>query len=369
MGVFYFLFVVLFLSAILLNRSRGWGIFLVFLMGFICAFRGINVGTDTINYYMNNFRGEFSFGNVSSSSLISMEFGFQLISGFITQVGLSPRWCIYILAIITYTFLSMSAIRFNKILGTNVIVFVLLYFIMGYYGLAFNIARQMAATSILLYGYSYLIQDDNRKGLFFVFLFLASSLHISSLLYLVVYFFKYVNLNRINYKIIFTSSLVMLFIIQLFKGSLIGWIISKFSVLAFYSHYMEQTEEAAVSILGFVCKFFQLLLSLYVYHKLSGCTNRHFLNIYLASIFIDILFGALYGDIYRINIGFSVIQIIAYATYLSEFVYDCSLSPKLKFRITDETAFFILMIMVYGYGTLSSLAGGTYDVVPYYMTF
>ena len=56
MGVFYFLFVVLFLSAILLNRSRGWGILLVFLMGFICAFRGINVGTDTINYYMNNFR-------------------------------------------------------------------------------------------------------------------------------------------------------------------------------------------------------------------------------------------------------------------------------------------------------------------------
>lgn len=355
-------------SSILFNRNRVWGGFLIFLMGLICAFRGINVGSDTINYYLNNFSGEFSFDFMSSSSLIRMEFGFQLISDFITQVGLSPRWCVFILAIITYVFLIMSAIRFYKLLGTNVIILSLLYFIMGYYAMTFNISRQMAATSILLYGYSYLIQDNNKKGLFFVFLFIASSFHISSLFYMIVYFIQFLNLYKINFKMVVISSLAMLFITQLFKEPVLNFIISKFEILGLYTEYMEKTEEATVSIVGFMFKLFQLFLSLYVYHKLSGYINRYFLNIYLASIFIDILFGAFYGNIYRMNIGFSIIHLIAYATYLSEFVYDCSLLPKLKFRITDETVFFILMVMVYGYGALSSLARGAYDVIPYYIT-
>lgn len=365
MGVFYFLFIVLLLSSILFNRSRGWGFFLVFLMGFICTFRGINVGSDTINYYLNNFEDSFSI--IDSSR--QFEFSFQFLSQYITYSGINPRWCLYVLSIITYIFLYLAAIRFNRLLGANVVIIVFLYLIMGYYGMTFNISRQMAAMSILLYGYTFLLQDGKKQLLFFVFLFLASSFHLSSLLYIFVYFIKYLDLQKINFKIIAISSLAILFVTQLFKGPLLGFVMSKFEFLALYAKYMDQTEEATVSIVGFVFKFVQLLMCLFVYYRLLNCTNRYFLNIYLATIFIGLFFGAFYGNIYRMNIGFAIIQVVAFATYLSEFVYDCSLSPKLKFRITDETAFFILMVMVYGYETLSGLARGAYDVVPYYMTF
>lgn len=365
MGVFYFLFIILLLSSVFYNWSRVWGFFLIFLMGFICSFRGIDVGSDTINYYQNNFDETFSIINSSRQ----FELSFKLLSEYVTYSGIDSRWCLYILSIITYSFLYLAAIRFNRLLGTNVIIMVLLYFTMGYYGMTFNISRQMAAIAILLYGYTFLLQDGKKQLLFFVFLFLASSFHLSSLLYIFVYFLKYLELQKINFRIIAISSLVILFVTQLFKESLLGFVMSKFEFLALYAKYMDQTEESTVSIVGFIFKFVQLLMSLFVYYRLLNCTNRYLLNIYLATIFIGLFFGAFYGNIYRMNIGFAIIQIVAFATYLSEFVYDCSLSPKLKFRITDETAFFILMVMVYGYETLSGLARGAYDVVPYYITF
>lgn len=369
MDVFYFLFIVLFFSSLLFNRSKVWGIFLIFLMAFICAFRGINVGSDTINYYQNNFSGEASFEKISSSSLVDLEFGFQLISGFIDKLELNPRWCVFSLAIITYVFLSMAALRFNRIFETNVVIVALLYFIMGYYALTFNISRQMAATSILLYGYSFLFQDKRKIMYFFVYVLLAASFHISSFMYLLFFLIRYVNFSKINPKQIIVSSVGLLLFIQLFKEFILNFIMDKSEAFSLYTKYMQQTEESTISVAGFVFEVLKLSLSLYVYYRLKNFANSRLINMYLASIFIDLLFSAFYGNIYRMNIGFSIIQIIAYAVYLSKFVYVCSLSPKLKFRITDETAFFILMIVVYGYDTLSGLSRGAYDIVPYYIEF
>lgn len=360
MGVFYFLFVVLFLSAILLNRSRGWGFFLIFIMGFICAFRGINVGTDTINYYMNNFSGESSF-DVSTSSLVNWEFGFQLISGIIAQLDFNPRWCVYVLTFITYMFLSLAAVRYSKLLGVKIVFVALLYFIMGYYALTFNISRQMAAISIVLYGYSFLFQDKRKYMYFFIYILLASSIHISSLIYILFFFIRYVNLSKIDTKLIIIFSVGLLLFTQLFKDVFLSFIMDKSEAFSLYTKYMQQTEESTVSVAGFVFEFLKLSLSLYVYCRLNNSVNSLFVNMYLTSIFIDLLFGAFYGNIYRVSFGFVVIQIIAYAIVLSRRV--CDFCPNFS-----RSIFFFLVVLIYGYESLSSLSRGAYDIIPYYMT-
>ena len=364
MAIFFFLFTILLFSVIKLKNSNRWGIFLIFLMAFICAFRGINVGSDTINYYMNNFSGDASVNDIASGTLVGMEFGFQLISRYIAQMGLSSRWCVYILAIITYVYLSLAAVRFYKLLGAKVVFVAFLYFVMGYYAMTFNISRQMAATSIILYGYSFLFQDKRKNIHFFISLLFASSLHISSLIYLLFFFVRYLNLSKIKPELVIVSSIGVFLFVQLFKDVCLNFIMTKSEVLTLYSHYMQETEELTVSIAGFLFEFFKLALSLYVYFRLNRFINRYFMNLYLASIIIDILFGAFYGNIYRVSFGFVIIQMIAYATFLSK-MGDL---PTSRFVNIDKKLIFPLIVLIYGYESLSSLYRGAYDIIPYYIT-
>lgn len=355
MTTFYILLFFILLSSFSRFNKSGWAFFLFFLFWFVLNFRGINVGSDTIGYYTNDFKGEYSFDLLSS---YSMEWGFQLLSSIIYKLKVNPRWCVFILSSITFFFLYISSKKYSKQIGLNPIVVLLMFYLLGFYSLAFNISRQIAAVSILLYAYTFLFENKSNHKYFILFVALAGAFHFSSYLFLFVYFLKWVDFSKIRFSLIACGAIAFFTLVQLYKDPLLVWVTSVFSSLSMYLHLLVGTESSSFSIPGFIIEFIQLLLSLFVYKAISKSPYKIYANIFLISIFFEIFMTVFFGNIGRVRYGLEIFNVIAYAWCFS--FWD-QLNNVNKF-------IYILVILINSYTMLSSLAGGTYDIIPYYMT-
>lgn len=355
MTVFYFVFFLLLFSCIFISGNRSLCFSLTLLMCFILAFRGIDVGSDTYFYYTNTFDSslDFSIDN-------KFEITFQYISYMISFLGLNPRWCLYSLAVITFFFLYLSILRYNKLLHTKYIWIIFFYFLFEYYSLSFNISRQIAAASVLLYSYSFLFENGLKKYWFIILVLFASSIHISSIIFLPLYFVVKIDFSKINTRVISVFLTLLLSVVLLLRGYLLNVIMTKFSALELYGAYIDDAEVVNKSFIGFIIEYIELFLSLFIYGKLKNLkVNGTLSNLYLISLVVSIILLAFYGNIYRIRLGLTIINIIAYSTV---FTYYRRLTLKEKIVLC-------FIVMFYGYFTLATLTNGAYEVVPYYIVF
>lgn len=352
MGIFYFLLFVLLLLSFSRNSQSKLGGFSIFLLAFINAFRGIDVGSDTINYYNNNFDGIFS---LNFTSTYELEWAFQSISRFIYLSNLDSRWCVFILSFITFIFIYFASKRFQKQMNLSLVMVSLMFFLLDFYTLSFNIARQVAAISILFYAYSFLY--DKRNFQFFFWVFIASGFHLSSILFSLIYFLKNIDFSKISFKLLFVTAYSTFFLVLVFKTVLLDLVLSKFPAMSLYDHLIEDTETTNKSNIFYMYEFVKLNINLYVAHNLLKNGSNKYVNIFIISIFAGLLFNAFYGNISRIILGLSIINVIILASYFSK----DSLNQK-------DKVVYIATILIYSWTVLRSLSGGAHDVIPYYMT-
>lgn len=353
MGAFYFLSAVLCISSLFCYRSKKWGFFILILLLFFNIFRGINVGSDTVNYYTNHIIAEdFSF---DSGTSYGYEFMFILLGKTINKMDLNPRWCLWFLSIVTFFFLYQSYRRYNKKYGVSLVLMLSFYFLLSFYALSLNIARQMAAVSIILYAYSYYEERGYKKHHFFFYTLLACSLHLSSVIILVVCL-----LNKMKFRLIvehkyfvYITLIGMFVIIQVFKTFFLSSALSSLNILNVYTYLAEETESSTISVVGMFFKVLEMLIFLKLYYSLNKFAVLPSKILFIAIVF-EVLLGAFYG-INRIGITFSIIKIVCLSLYFSR--------PS-KNRIIYLALFMIL----FGYPMLSSLSNGAYDIVPYYLT-
>ncbi len=355
MTIFYILYFLLTSFCIFANKSRIMGMFLMILLFIILTFRGINVGSDTIMYYTNNFNTNLEFSITNK-----FEISFQIISYVIYELGVNPRWCLYSLSILTFLFLYLSARRYNRLFGTSYVCFIYFFFLFDFYSLAFNISRQIAAVVILLYGYSFLFENEKKRYFFFIFVLLAASFHISSLIFAPAFWGIKINFCDKSFKMVFAWLSILFIFVVFSKNTLLAFLTSKFSLFEFYNTYLDDAETSTKSITGILVDYFQFLVSMFVYYWLTKhVSNKYFINLFVLSILIGIIFMAFYGNIGRIRYGIIIFQVVAYATCFTHFI---------SFKNTGKLVFYS-EILLHGYFILAALANGAYDIKPYYITF
>jgi len=358
MTYFYILFVLLLFFSFFLRKNKELGLFMLFLMAFMCAFRGIDVGSDTINYWNNKFTSNIG-DDIESS--YDVEFLFVFWTNLIRDLGMNSRWCLFSLSIVTLLFLVLSVKRYRLHFNVSYVLVAYFFFILGFYAMSFNIARQIAAATIILYAYSFLEENGKKKYLFFFFIILASSIHISSVIFLPFFFLRKLKLKWFSEHILITIIAVsgLYIAVQLYKTLMLSNLFSHLSVFSFYEKYAEQTIQTKVSVVGFVFAVAEFVVLLFFFRKLSKMGSNTLASLLFLSIAITIILSAFYGNIYRLRIGLTIVEPIALAVVLS---------GKSKWS-GRNLILFMATSLLFGYEALSSLAGGAYEIVPYYFTF
>ena len=350
---YYSLFILAIYCAWFIKPKQGkWLLF--FLMLFMSMFRGMNVGgDDTIAYYQNGFSHEFS---LESSVSYDLEFLFVWWTNFIRKFGLNPRWCLYSLSIIQFLFLYLSSKRFMFSLEKMLFFFLLL----NYYYLSLEISRQLAANFILLYGYSFLMEEGNKKYWFFPIVLLASSIHLSSILALPIFFCTFFKIDSLHGKEpIYYALLVVSFVFMQFQGAkMTDLLLSRLDIFSLYQHLGKETVTVNSSLTGYFVLLLKLLIHFYVYTKIVKSDNKLIANILLFSIVFSVFLSPVGGNIGRLKIIPGLIEIVAYSKYL-----------KLQY-IPDNTkyAFVALITLFWGVVCLWEIKAGNYFLNPYYMT-
>lgn len=353
MLVFYILLAILILFSLSRQGKLKMGGVSFILLAIVNAFRGESVGSDTINYYNNNFDATFS---LDFSSSYELEWLFCIISNGINSLGINSRWCLWILSIITFAFLYLASKRFQRQMELSLVLVALMFFcVLDFFPLSLNIARQVASISIVLYAYSYLY--DKKKYMFFFWIFIAMGLHFSSIIFFPIYFLRNINFSNIRFVYIFIAAYIIFFAVFLYKSILLDFITSHFPLVSLYDHLIDKTEETNKSIASVLYEFIKLNINLYIVHNLLKNAKNKFVGIFIISIFVGLLFNAFYGDISRVVLGLSIINVIILASYFSN--NNLSMMDKLVYLIT---------LFIYSWTVLRSLSGGAYGIIPYYMT-
>lgn len=357
MAIYIFVFFLALLFGQIKDKRLPLVLYLIILT--ILACRGEFVGIDTENYYNNRFSA------TDSKESMSLEWLFLWVSEFIKDAGLSSRFCIYFLSCVTMSFLYAASIRFKQ--NPSLVLF--FFILLGYFTHSMNLARQMAACSIMLYAYSFIINleadkriihkkcnynDANSTVRFIGFTIIAASIHVSAFFFALVYF-----VNRLKFKLSelsplrLTLFLCLLFaIVQILKELILNQLFGALSLMSFYSALGEETEMTSLSFWGFFYRSISYIFSGWVFYKIRYRVGNSALALFIISLLVKIILSAFYGNIYRIGLYLSIFDIIIFAK-----CYNI-IKPK-------DKLIFLIGIMYYSIEYFNAHIGNIYGTNPY----
>lgn len=249
------------------------------LLFILLVFRDYTVGTDLKNYLIRFIKiGETPFNELYDiSNYYSFEFGFTLLNKIIYMIFPS-----------TFSFMILSSLislfgfyHFINKYSRNKLFSFYIFFTFSMATNSMNTIRQYMAISILLYSLDYLLNKDIKKYLLYIFL--ATSIHSSSIIFIVLYpLINRFKVNVINKKYVFLLLLFIAFF--LFGGfELIKYLMS-FTSFAWYLNNLNGSGETMLI----------LLFSMYIY-LLFAFINKEtdqIINLSMIMLGITILLNA-----------------------------------------------------------------------------
>lgn len=151
----------------------------IFVFSFVYAIRGLQVGTDTVNYYtmvFNNDRG-----------MPSIEIGFDLLFGISKALFSNYNVCLFFIELFIICLSTLAICRASD--KTRNAICLCIIFLANYFSPAFNIVRQMCAVAIVLVALTYL--EENKILKFCLLILLATSFHTAAIIcfsFLLIYY-------------------------------------------------------------------------------------------------------------------------------------------------------------------------------------
>lgn len=320
-------------------KSKNFTIFLLFVLFFLAAFRGENVGTDTVNYLSySNLSNRASNANFTDFNILDLGGRVEVINNyvckFILDFKLNPRFIIVFYAAVMLAFLALSCRRF-RVPITYALFF---YILFGYYFVSFNIARQLCAASVVLYSLSWLIEEGRRCFLSILWLLLAIGIHslsiICSAFFIVLVFPKL----KIKYVyLLLAASLLLIFIHVDFINQIFN--VASSSHIDFYMNQFGDMRE--FSAVGIISCSIEVLCFYYFFFRTKTVYKSEELNVYdllyLMSIFFYTAFFNYNGIVSRMRFTLCIYICI----YLARFFY---IKP-LKINSRDSFIFLILFFL------------------------
>lgn len=248
MGIYIICIILPLLFAVIENSNKQLG---KYLFSFCClflfcvsAFRGYSVGTDTENY---NIQYNFLGTSVMRSSFEISWYGLMWIC---KNVFNSYRAVLIVTSFLTIYYIRKSISRISNNWNLSLYYFVAFYF----YFQSFNIMRQLLACAIVLYAFTFIKQK--RITPFIIYVFFASTFHVSALVALPFYYISKIKLSR-------TISTILIALSFILSSILIPKIVDLVSGIELYSMYadgdVKETSYISMNLLLHSCIAFILL--------------------------------------------------------------------------------------------------------------
>lgn len=268
---------------------------LAFLPFFLVAALRYEVGTDWPIY-----RDYFQMINAGTDSF--SEPLFNLLNKIVFRTTGSFQWLVVLVAFVSYFFL-FKAIEEQSI---SIPLSILIFFISSIYFASMNQLRQAISMPIMLYAFKHI---QNKKPFRYAFwCIVASLIHLSALVYLILYFWARFKPTLRRYVTIFAVCIVTLPVLYILAETLI-----RYSKYAWYftSYFNSGSTENNFYLIGFV---FQLvLLAIMAYYRFTSDTEDPvydgMLNCYFLSL-IALLFTPVLTQVLRVSQCFGYCQIL-----------------------------------------------------------
>lgn len=206
--------------ALLANFFKHFEKVIYFIIGlqlfFISALRNTNVGTDLPVYLFHMYRvNNLSWNELDS---INFEYGYVLLTKIISSIYCDEMFYIMITSAIIVIGFMRYTLAFSKMPWLSIFLLIAL----GNYTHSFNIIRQYIAIVIVLSSIKYIYE---KKLLPFVLIVLiATMIHISALVFLILYPISRIKINSIYLTIIGLAT----FLVFLFKKELVNFIFAMY---------------------------------------------------------------------------------------------------------------------------------------------
>lgn len=330
---FYLIFTLLMGFVVLFNRKgKRIGYLLLFILFFLSAFRGDEVGHDTLNYMDADYIKHRGTTLTELKNFEITDFGSQLevlnnyMCKIIYELQLNPRFLIVFYSLIMMIFLSLSARKFQISLP-----FLLSFFVLqGLYLESFNVARQLCATSVILYAVSFLKYRDKRRNSFFIWMTVATLLHSFSAIFFFLYFFyKIPKLPDFVILLLYFSCL-MLSVLKIDFISNISLLMSSDKIASYMDNY---GGDEGLNIIGILYTWIYITILYYFYLVYTKkCDYDYSLGqLYVFSLVVYSAVVNYGGIIGRIHFGFSIIQPVILTIVFAHNIKRLSSIDKLVF--------------------------------------
>ena len=254
---FFILFIVL-LWILLEYRSVGRKAFwipFVFLVLF-GSFRNYTVGTDT-EVYVANFIDKIDYDYFKFNE--NIEIGYQFFEYSLVKITNNYFWLFFVSSI----FVIYPYLKVFRNYSENYFISVFLYITFGFYSFYFNGLRQAIAMSILIWGIPYLLNKNNFKFIFIIFV--ASLFHKSVLILILFYFL-------VNFRIKFEYKIISVFLFSMFFSGLAVKYLAEINER--YTGYAQVSENSG----GYMIMGLHVIIGiiLYIYYKNFMINDKKF---------------------------------------------------------------------------------------------
>lgn len=178
---------------------------------FVAGFRADHIGIDTSLNYLPTYR-QLASPNSDPATIISQKYtsGFGHLMFFFSRFTLDPTPFLLFVAILTNALIILAIHRQSK----HPLLSLTLYFLSGAFFLSLNGMRQFFSLSLVLFSLSFF--QTGRPLAFLFFVLLASSIHSTSILFLLLLPLRLFKLTPNRVLIIFTTlAFLMPFSLQL----------------------------------------------------------------------------------------------------------------------------------------------------------
>lgn len=340
--MFYYWFaIILAVTGCFLHKNRigqalSW--VCLFYMMILTGFRGLSVGTDTINYY-NSFYVE---GH-------STDFVWEFLKICIQDLNLDYHHFLVLISFLTY---GVFGYVIKKTLPAYLIPFAVLLFIVAgnqYFIQTMNTMRQIIATMFLLLVF-YLIYKKKLKTAIVMYV-IAAGLHASSIIYLpfilVAYFITF---SQKTVNIILAISVIYAFFMSNINISAIGYeliMAIHFLDLEYYANYFDNNN-SGFNIIGTITLIpLRCLAASLVYKVLDGnfFSRVYFIGVVSLCILTPVFFFAP-----RALMGLVACEMIVIPMAMNVQVYGRNSKSYYKY-------FYYFYMLFYGYMLARGLAG------------
>ena len=312
----------------------------------IASMRGLDVGIDTIHYYI-----DYTYTtNLFISEKGESEYLFTFVT-FLFRKYLNYDW--YMLFI--YTCIIFPVAFVIRKYSSNYLFSLFLYIGCGFYMDSLNIMRQFLATSITFIAFVFLEKDTKVKYLFWPVIIMAFFIHNSSLIVAPLFFMRKLELS----KMIMAIAVLVSFFIGFFVNNIVSDMFS--SLVGFAGRFDTYLEYTSNEQRNFITNFGMNMVFLFSLWLATPKTKQ---TIFFKAFFVSMIVFNLVGNMHfmtRLTFYYSIAQIIC----IPLIVADMSRQYKKERDINIMIKLSIFLFMIVGY----SLARFYMKELPFYLPY